>query len=86
MLGLKKVKVGDNVCVVSGPLASTMGKVTHTTGGLVFILSCGIEVCYICFTLWKWDEANSTILSFQLHTIVLSKTMDMLIISHMVTL
>ena len=84
--GLKMVKVGDNVCVVSGPLVNTTGKVTHTTGGLVFIPCHGIEVCYVCFTLWKRDEANSTILSFQLHMIVLSKTSDTLIISHMVTL
>ena len=49
MWGLKKVKVGNDVCVVSGPLVNTMGKVTHIAGGLVLILCSRIEVCCICF-------------------------------------
>ena len=49
MLGLKKVKVGNNVRVVSGPLVNTTGKVTCIAGGLVFILCSRIEVCCICF-------------------------------------
>lgn len=57
----KKVKAGDNVRVVSGPLVNTTGEVTRTVGGLVFLLCGGIEVCCVCFTLWKQGEANSTI-------------------------
>ena len=49
MSGLKKVKVGNDVHVVSGPLANTTGKVTRIAGGLVFILCGGIEVCCIRF-------------------------------------
>ena len=47
--GLKKVKVGNDVRVVSGPLVNTTGKVTRIAGGLVFILCGGIEVCCIRF-------------------------------------
>ena len=83
-MNTKKLKVGVKVHIVSGPLSGSGGKVIHIQGGILWFVYFGVKVCFL--VLLKLNQADSSDLSSQLSTVMLSRRQHLIPILHLVTL